>query len=71
MPAISVGVGIPGTPLRVATSIGLRSSAEKQADEATAITEAAERDRVAENAVRPAMTGLDQLMETDGLSRFR
>jgi hypothetical protein len=71
MPVIGVGAGIPGTSIGTGVRVGFQTSGEKQADTATRLSEAAERDRVSDTAPRQVETKLDALVKSDGLQRFR
>lgn len=71
MPIISAGVHIPGTQLGVRVQAGGQSQRERNADAATGISEAAERQRGAEAAPQQQPSPLDTLIAQDNLSRFR
>ena len=71
MPSLSANVGTPLTGRLASVSAGRQSSAEREADVAIGVAEAAARDSAAEAAVRIAPTPLEQLMRDDALARFR
>lgn len=71
MPVIGVGAGIPGTSIGTGLRVGFQTSGEKQADTATRVSEAAERDRISDTAPRHADAKLDAIVRSDGLQRFR